>query len=235
MSCQIPAIHRGDVTRLERVQVARVVPIVEMAFEALELFHRRQCRFDAFDCFVRADPAEVARTRHGKQVKAEIGRRCPMRQDRFGVFLKIIGRQHVVRCRHESLEIPPSSPRNQTQRIAVRLRDFHTAGYQRRNAGPQCNGGRGQPGEDKRRGHRPSATSEEPYDARSADRDSGGTGHLPHKARQSKPRTQIGAGRGHPFEQIAVAHKQPEQCPPDGIHHRACLEGKECDDKSDLR
>ncbi len=111
VSGQIAAVDGGHVSRVERAQIARVVPIVEVSAEALQAAHRRKRRLEPFDRLVGPDPAEVASADDGKEIEAEIGRRRPMRDRRRRIVLKIVGRQHVVGRRDESLEEPPGAAR----------------------------------------------------------------------------------------------------------------------------
>ena len=61
---QIPAVHGRDIRGLQGAQVARIVPIVKMATEALQPLHRVQGRFQAVDGIARSHPTEVARADH---------------------------------------------------------------------------------------------------------------------------------------------------------------------------
>ena len=46
MTGEVPAVHGGHVAGLERAEVARVIPVVEVAPEALEAAHRREGRLE---------------------------------------------------------------------------------------------------------------------------------------------------------------------------------------------
>src|SRR5947199_5727607 len=109
MSSQITAIHRRDVSRIQRTKICSVVPIVEMATKALEAAHRCECCFQALDSFVRPGPSEVARADCGEEIEAEISGRGPVGEYWLWVFLEIVRRQHVVRHRNEGLEVAPST------------------------------------------------------------------------------------------------------------------------------
>ena len=125
---QVAAVDDGDVGRIERAQIARVVPVVEMAAKPREPAHGRQRRLQPFNRFGRSDPAEIAGARHREQIEAEIGRRGPVGERRGRVLLEIVRRQHVVGRRDEGLEEPPGPPRDQPQRLGVRGRHRHPAG-----------------------------------------------------------------------------------------------------------
>src|SRR5438477_2486278 len=99
MSGQITAIHRGDVSRIQRTKISRVIPIVEMAAEALEAAHRGERCFQALDSIGRSPPSKVAGADRGEKIEAEIGGRGPVGEYGSWVFLEIIRRQHVVRHR----------------------------------------------------------------------------------------------------------------------------------------
>ena len=96
MTGEIAAVDRGDVGGLERPEVGRVVPVVEMTAIALQPLHGRKRRLDALHRLDRADPAEIAGGHGRQEVEAEVGRRRPLRDDRLGILLEIVGRQHVV-------------------------------------------------------------------------------------------------------------------------------------------
>src|SRR2546426_12134358 len=49
MTREIPAVHRRHVLWVERTAVFCVVPVVEVAAEALEAGHRRERRFESLD------------------------------------------------------------------------------------------------------------------------------------------------------------------------------------------
>ena len=112
VSCEITAIDRGDVARVERPQIPRVIPIIEMPAEALQFSHGRKGCFQSchrIDC---PSPSEVTRRDGRQEIKAHIGGRGAVRDDRIGIFLKIIRRKHVVLGRDESLEVTPRAPRD---------------------------------------------------------------------------------------------------------------------------
>ncbi len=113
MPREIAAIHGGDVFRLKRAKIACVVPIEEMAAEALQLLHCREGRFEALHRTLRSKPAEIARRDNGQQIKAHIGRRGAVGDDRPGIFLEIVRRQHVVFRGDEFFEEAPGAPRDQ--------------------------------------------------------------------------------------------------------------------------
>ncbi len=93
---EVAAVHRGDVAGLQRAQSGRVVPVVEVAAEALEAAHRRQGGLEAVHHVEEAQPAEVPGGDHRQQVEADVGRRRAMRQDGPGILLEVVGRQEGV-------------------------------------------------------------------------------------------------------------------------------------------
>ena len=74
MPGEIPAIDGGDVSRLQGLERARVVPVVEVPAVALEIGDGRQGRLEPIDRVERADPAEIARGHRREQIDAHIGR-----------------------------------------------------------------------------------------------------------------------------------------------------------------
>ena len=67
---EVAAVHGGDVSRLERSPLASFVPVVEVATEALQTFHRLESRFETVDEVHRAEPAEVAGGDRRQQIHA---------------------------------------------------------------------------------------------------------------------------------------------------------------------
>ena len=61
---QIAAVDGRDIARIQRAQVAGVIPVQEMAAKALQLLQGVQRRLQPLDRFQRADPAEIARRQH---------------------------------------------------------------------------------------------------------------------------------------------------------------------------
>ncbi len=117
---EIAAVDRRDVVRLERPQVARVVPVVEVAAEARAASSIvASVASSRSTVSMRPGPAEVARGHRGQQVEADVGRRGAVGDDRLRVLLEVVGRQHVVGGRHEGLEEAPGAARDQPQRARV--------------------------------------------------------------------------------------------------------------------
>ena len=59
MPRQIPTIHRGDVFRLQRAKILRVVPVVKVPAETLQPVHRRERRVQLIHGLMRSQPAEI--------------------------------------------------------------------------------------------------------------------------------------------------------------------------------
>src|SRR5437868_11247003 len=123
MSGQITAIHRGDVSRIQRTKISRVIPIVEMATEALEVAYRCERCFQALDSLGCSRPSEVAGTDRGEKIEADIRGRGAVGDYGPWVFLEIVRRQHVVRHRDKGLEVAPRTARDEPQGSRVGLRD----------------------------------------------------------------------------------------------------------------
>ena len=119
---QVAAVDRGNIRRFEGPQVARVIPVVEVAAESLQSLHGRKRRLQALDDLQRSGPAEVARADGAQQIQADIRRRGSMRDDGLRIFLKVVRRQHVIRRGHERFEVAPGATRDQAQGIDGRSR-----------------------------------------------------------------------------------------------------------------
>src|SRR5207247_4346569 len=71
MTGEVSAVHRRHVLRLERVAVFRVVPVVEVAAEALKDAHRLARGLESLDGVERPEPAEIASGHGGQEVQPE--------------------------------------------------------------------------------------------------------------------------------------------------------------------
>ena len=138
---QVPAVDRGDIGRIERAKIARVVPIVEMPAKPREAGHGGQRHLQSFGRFRGSQPSEIAGRRHREKIQPEIGRRRPVGQRRGRVLLEIVRRQHVVGRCHEGLEVPPRPPCDRPQRPTIGGRYGHSSGGQGRSADPARNRG----------------------------------------------------------------------------------------------
>ena len=64
MSREISAVHRGNVFRFQRPQIAGFVPVVEVAAKKLQPIHRCERRIQPLNRFVRTRPAEIVSRDH---------------------------------------------------------------------------------------------------------------------------------------------------------------------------
>src|ERR1041385_6629729 len=112
---QVSAVDGGDVFWLERPQVTRVVPVEDVTAKPFELFQSRKGTLQPLDKVTCPDPAEIARSSDGKKIEADIGGRRAMRDDRIGIFLKIVGRQEIVFLADELFEEAPRPAGGETK------------------------------------------------------------------------------------------------------------------------
>ena len=145
MACQIAAVHRRDIDRLERPEVRGAVPVEEMAFEPLQLAQCRQRRLEPLDDLGRPGPAEVAGSHTGHEIEPNIGRRGPPRHNRSRLLLEVVRRQHVVGRGDEGLEIAPGPPGDQAKLCRILTRQGEPCRRARRPAGPKGDCGCGEP------------------------------------------------------------------------------------------
>ena len=123
MSGEIPAIDGGDIFRVQRTQLACVVPIVKMSAVTLEALHRPERRLQPVHGIMRSQPAKVARRDDRQKVESDVRRRCPVGDHRFGIFLEIVRRKRVIlRCDKRFKETPRSTC-GQAKRSRVGVRD----------------------------------------------------------------------------------------------------------------
>ena len=149
---EVAAVHRRHVARVQRPKVPRVVPVVEVAAEALQPVHgTAKRRFQPLHRLDRADPAEIAGAGGGQEVEADVRGRGAVGQDRVRVLLEVVGRQHVVVGRDERLEVAPGAARDEAQCARVRVADRKLPVEARRAADPERDGRGGDPQQRERR------------------------------------------------------------------------------------
>ena len=119
MAGEVSTIDRGYVFRIERTEVTRIIPVIEVTPETLEAVHGAERRFEPLDCGHGADPPEIVRGDGGEQIQPEVGGRRAVGHDRCRLFLEIVGRKGVVFRADEGLEEPPGPARGQPQRTSV--------------------------------------------------------------------------------------------------------------------
>ena len=124
MAGEVAAVDRRHVCRFEPVQVARVVPVVQVAAEELELADRRHGFFEALEHVEGADPTEVASGHRGEQVHPDVGGRRAMFDDRTWIVLEVVGRQPVVFRGDERFEEEPRATGDEAECFDVVVREL---------------------------------------------------------------------------------------------------------------
>ncbi len=119
MAGEIAAVDGREVAGLQRLERARVVPVVEVSAVALEIRYRRQGRSEPVDRVERADEAEVSRGHRREQVDAHVGRRSPVGDDGPWVLLEVVRRQRVVLGGHEGLEEAPAPAHGRQEELPL--------------------------------------------------------------------------------------------------------------------
>ena len=137
---EVAAVHGRNVARLQRTQIAGVVPVVEVAANTLEALHGFERCFQPLHRLDGSDPAEIPGADDGQQVEADIRGRGSMGQHRARVLLEVVRRQHVIFCRDEGLEVPPRAACDQAQCERVRIGYREVACDPRGAADPQRDG-----------------------------------------------------------------------------------------------
>ncbi|MCY1390256.1 hypothetical protein D9M71_50720 [compost metagenome] len=155
VSGEIATVHRRYVARVQRAQVAGVVPVEEVPLEARQLLHAGERGFQPFDGFQAAGPAEIARGDRGQQVQADVGRRRAMRHHRLRLLLEVVRRQVVLLRRDEGFEEAPGTPGDQPQLGAVGRQQGALPVERRRPAAVEGQHRRRQPEQGQRYDQRP--------------------------------------------------------------------------------
>ena len=178
MPGEIATVDGGDVSRLQRLARARVVPVVEVPAVTLEIGHGRQGCLEPIHRVERADPAEIARGHGREQVDAHVGRRRPVRDDGPRVVLEVIGRERIVFLRHERLEEAPALPRRRQDALPLVAAQLLGLPRHRRTADPASHRGRETPEDGERRGDGPDLAGREHGDRTRDERQHEGPPHL---------------------------------------------------------
>src|SRR5438067_8929737 len=87
---QIAAVDRGNVAGLQRLQRPRVVPVVEVALEALQFFEGNEGLLQATEEGAQAEIAEVVRRQGREEQQSLIRRRGAVGDLAPGLFLKVV-------------------------------------------------------------------------------------------------------------------------------------------------
>ena len=175
------------------VQVARVVPVVQVPAEPFEAADGRERRLQALHHLERPDPTEVA-SRHGRQqVHPDVRRRGAMGDDRRGIVLEVVGRQPVVLRADEGLEEPPGPAGGQAEGPDVGRRELLRGRFGGWQADPS--------GDERARAAtgRRTARRSRPAPGFSGEDEDGGGGRDRRRRPPSAGRTPPGRGRGWPW------------------------------------
>jgi hypothetical protein len=107
---QVAAVHGGDIQGVQRPQGARVIPVDEVAADALQAGHGLQRRLESLRRVLDPDPPEIVGNGDAQEIEPDICGRGAMRADWFGVFLEVVLGQGVILRVHEGLEESPAPP-----------------------------------------------------------------------------------------------------------------------------
>ena len=118
---EVPAVHRGDVAGRQRREIARVVPVVEVAAVAFHPLERLERVPQAQDDGQQTRMAEIVGRQRGQLQEADVGRGGSPRDLAPRLFLEVIGWEPLVVRPDERVEEEPGATREQTEaaRIAV--------------------------------------------------------------------------------------------------------------------
>ena len=119
MTSEITAIDGGHIFRVERAQIARRIPVIEMTTKTLQAIQGVERGFEPFDNRQGAKPAKIMGGNSREEIESDVRRGRAVSHNRCGLFLKIVRRKHVVFWPHESLEKAPRPARSQSQRTCI--------------------------------------------------------------------------------------------------------------------
>ena len=224
---EVSAVDRRDIFRIEGAQVAGVVPIVEMPPVTGHAAHGRERRLKSVDHLSRSEPAEIMGARQREKIQADIGRRGAMGHAGRRGFLKIVGRQHVVAAGDEGLEKAPGAAGGQPQGLRVVFGERRAAGAARRQAHPARDRGRSQPERREDARQREVSRSADPAEGQGQRGEDQCAEHAAIGGGQVEPPRAGRLRRGHPFEQILVAHIEAVERANNRIAHQPGLMAQE--------
>ena len=104
---QVPAVHRGNVDGLQRLQGLRVVPVEKVAPVPFQPVHRVEGIGGALGELAGRDVPEIVGRQIRQQGKPDIGGRGAVRDARHRMLLIVVGRQPVVFGSDEGLKEVP--------------------------------------------------------------------------------------------------------------------------------
>ena len=232
MAGEIATVDRGNIFRLQPAQIPRVVPVIKMTAKPFELAHGGQGRLQPLHHVERALPAEIARRDNGKQIKPDIRGRGSVRHDRIGIFLKVVGWQHVVFGGHEGFKIAPCPAGDQAQGNGISLGDRHMTRGGRRTARQPCHHGRQRPQRQNGHGDGPGVEAGEDENGGG---EGGARGELPPQHGSVEPRVLPGLRGGGPFQQVSARDELTVQGADHGVGHQPALMREENEQKPALR
>ena len=113
MTGEVAAVDRGYVFGIERAEVTRVIPVIEVTTETFEAVHRAERGFEPLDCSYGAEPAEIVRSDGGEQIQPEVGGRRAVGHDWLSAL--------PGNCREEGRGLPGRQRSRRTARSGARL------------------------------------------------------------------------------------------------------------------
>ncbi len=104
---QVSAVHAGNVGRAQRIQRARVIPVIQKPVPLGQRMQRAQRFPKPRAHLARVDQPQLARRHAAHQIHADVRGRRALRRARAGIQLHVVRRQTVAGQRHKALEILP--------------------------------------------------------------------------------------------------------------------------------
>ena len=230
---KVAAIHGGDVAGRQRRQGPRVVPVKQMAFEALQFLHGGQRGLEPPDQLGGADEAEVVGGQGREEPHPDVRGGRPVGDHQPGRFLEVVRRQVVVLGAHEGLEVAPGLACDETEEASILGAKEMTLG-RHGLAEPVGHQRRGHPQGQEGTGHSEAARLGG-CDQGEEDQGEEGAGRHPCEEQQrAGPGAEAGGpggggGRRLPLEEAALRDHEANQGETDGVGHLVGLVGEERD------
>ncbi|MNS38645.1 hypothetical protein D3C72_709020 [compost metagenome] len=216
MACQVAAVHRRDIQRVQGFERLRVVPVVEVAQVAFQLPHGGQRGLRAVKQPAGLQIAEIVGGQVGQQGQPQVGGRGAMRGGGRGQVLDVVGNQPVVLGAAMAIKEGPGLARQQAQELFLRGREPNLGG---------CRGSAHVPGDQRhqrpQRQYRQGGRQGGWVPAHDAGADGQGQQRRAPHGQQQRPRARgafaVGQAGRLPFQQPPARHCQPVQRAHDGV------------------
>ena len=219
---EVPAVHRGDVHRVQGRQRRRVDPVVEMSAVLRRPRDRPDRPLEAVDQIRHREVAEIAGRDRRQQLEPDVGRRCAGHDRIFPVGLIVVRDEPVVLGRDQLVEVAPRLARDAAQPLPVG-RVEADIGPSARHSRAVRDGRRQSPEHQQRQGADQSSRMPAQHDRPENDRQRRRDPELAPRRCGVVVEASSGIRRRFPLEEVLPADRHPPQRAEDGVGHHPGL------------